>query len=165
MKKIKILIADDMKIIAESIKKSVQKNKNVEVIGVANNGQEEYEMIVKLKPNLVFTDNQMPKMNGIQVIETIYNSKIKNKPKFVLVTADRDMEIYNRAYKNGAILVINKPIEERRLLDAIDEYIEVNNYEIDEKTKEEIAENTKVIKNSFIENLKNLFKIWKRGKK
>lgn len=162
MEKIKILIADDMQIIAECIKKALLKNNKLQVIGIANDGQEEYEMIKKLQPNLVFTDNQMPKMNGIQVIEMIYNSKMQNKPKFVLVTADRDMELYNRAYKNGTILVINKPIDERRIYDAIDEYIAVINDEIEEKVKEkmseEIRENNRKMKKTFIDVIKNILK-------
>lgn len=162
MEKIRILIADDMPIIAEGIKKSLLKNDKVQVIGIANDGQEEYEMIGKLQPDLVFTDNQMPKMNGIEVIEMIYDSKIPNKPKFILVTADRDMELYNRAYKNGTILVINKPIDERRIYDAIDEYIAVINDEMNEKVKEkiskEIGESNRNIKKYFIDVIKKIFR-------
>lgn len=162
MEKIKIIIADDMQIIAEGIKKTILKDNRVEVIGIANDGQEEYEMIEKLQPDLVFTDNQMPKMNGIQVIEMIHDSEMPNKPQFVLITADRDMELYNRAYKNGTILVINKPIDERRIFDAIDEYIAIINDEMDEKVKEkmneEIRESSKKIKKSFIDVIKKIFR-------
>ena len=73
MKKLKVLIADDIDVITEGNKKIVEKNSNIEVIGIANDGNEEYELILKLKPDIVVTDNQMPKMNGIEVIEKILN--------------------------------------------------------------------------------------------
>ena len=45
MEKIKVLIADDVQVIAESNKKIAQAFENMEVLGIAKNGQEEYNMI------------------------------------------------------------------------------------------------------------------------
>ena len=71
MKKFKVLIADDIEIIAQTNKNIAEKNESVEVIGLAYNGQEEYDLIMERNPDLVITDNQMPEMNGIDVIECI----------------------------------------------------------------------------------------------
>ena len=46
MKKFKVLIADDIEIIAQTNKKIVEKNESIEVIGLAYNGQQEYDMIL-----------------------------------------------------------------------------------------------------------------------
>mgnify|MGYP006072305497 CR=1 FL=1 len=64
MEKIKIIIADDIQAIVESNKRIVASFDNVEVIGTAYIGQDEYDMIINLQPDLVITDNQMPIMNG-----------------------------------------------------------------------------------------------------
>ena len=67
MEKLKVVIADDMQVIAENNKRIATLFDNIEVVGIANNGQEEYDMIMELKPDLVITDNQMPLMNGVDV--------------------------------------------------------------------------------------------------
>ncbi len=58
MRKVKVLIADDIKAIAECNKKIVSQNENIDVIAIANNGQEEYDIIMNFRPDLVITDNQ-----------------------------------------------------------------------------------------------------------
>ena len=73
MRKLRVIVADDVEIIAKTNKMLVEKNENFEVIGLAKDGEEEYNMILELKPDLVVTDNQMPIMNGTDVIEKINN--------------------------------------------------------------------------------------------
>ena len=133
MSKFKILIADDINELAETLKRIIQKDERIEVIGIANNGQEEYDKIIKLQPDLVFTDNQMPKMTGIEVIEKINNEPIiTKKPEFVLVTGDKDYNIYKKAYELKIFTVINKPYSQDKILNTITEYIESKNV-IEEK--------------------------------
>ena len=62
MRKLKVLIADDVEIIAKTNQQIVEKNEEIEVIGLAYDGQEEYDMILELKPDIVISDNQMPKI-------------------------------------------------------------------------------------------------------
>ena len=81
MEKLKVVIADDMQVIAGNNKRIATLFDNIEVVGIANNGQEEYDMIMELKPDLVITDNQMPLMNGVDVIEKINSSSITKKPE------------------------------------------------------------------------------------
>lgn len=134
MDKIKVLIADDIEIIAQNISKTISAKEYVEVLEIAKNGQEEYDKIIELQPNLVFTDNQMPKMNGIDVIELVNNSQLDKKPKFVLITGDRDIELHKRASDLDVFCVLNKPIDNNRLLEIIEEY---RRYEDEIKVKEE----------------------------
>lgn len=134
MDKIKVLIADDIEIIAQNISKTISAKEYVEVLEIAKNGQEEYDKIIELQPNLVFTDNQMPKMNGIDVIELVNNSQLDKKPKFVLITGDRDIELHKRASDLDVFGLLNKPIDNNRLLEIIEKYRE---YEDEIKKKEE----------------------------
>ena len=125
MEKIKVLIADDIEGILLQIRSAISNNSKIEIVGEAHDGQEEYDLIEKLEPDLVFTDNKMPNMNGIDVIDKVVNSNISKKPKFVLVTADTDL--YSRANELGVICVVNKSNGFDRLNDIIDEYIEYEN--------------------------------------
>lgn len=126
MEKLKVVIADDMQVIAENNKRIATLFDNIEVVGIANNGQEEYDMIMELKPDLVITDNQMPLMNGVDVIEKIVNSSISNKPQFILVTGDTG-EVVRKAYNLGVLRVVSKMSSERELKYAIDEYLYLQN--------------------------------------
>lgn len=126
MEKLKVVIADDMQVIAENNKRIATLFDNIEVVGIANNGQEEYDMIIELKPDLVITDNQMPLMNGVDVIEKIVNSSISNKPQFILVTGDTG-EVVRKAYNLGVLRVVSKMSSERELKYAIEEYLYLQN--------------------------------------
>lgn len=126
MEKLKVVIADDMQVIAENNKRIATLFDNIEVVGIANNGQEEYDMIMELKPDLVITDNQMPLMNGVDVIEKIVNSSMSNKPQFILVTGDTG-EVVRKAYNLGVLRVVSKMSSERELKYAIEEYLYLQN--------------------------------------
>ena len=148
MEKIKVLIADDVQVIAESNKKIAQTFENIVVLGIAKNGQEEYNMIEELMPDLVITDNKMPVMNGIEVIEKINNSSISKKPKFILVTADLGSEFVNNAYSLGVLNVVGKMSSENALKYAIEEFLYLQN-----TNENDIIEKHQVKKESFFEKI------------
>lgn len=149
MNKIKVLIADDNRIIAENIQREVLKNDKFEVVGIANDGQEEYEMIKKLEPEIVFTDNQMPKMNGIDVIEKIEKSDLINKPKFVLITADVNKETFDKCAELEIVSVIPKPISFDRISRILEEIIDIKESPIVENK----TENNDIKKHSLLDKL------------
>ena len=122
-KKIKVIIADDIQKIAEMNKEIAMRNDNIEVIGIAYNGKEELDMILKLNPNLVITDNKMPEMTGLEVIEQIKNSNIENKPDFILVTGDSGLELNKKCMELGVFSIVNKLSGERDLMYSIEEYV------------------------------------------
>ena len=148
MEKLKVIIADDMEIIAENNKRIAQLFEDIEVVGVAHNGQEEYDMIKEFEPDLVITDNQMPVMNGIEVIEKINNSSISKKPKFILVTADLGSEFVNNAYSLGVLNVVGKMSSENALKYAIEEFLYLQN-----TNESDIIEKHQVKKESFFEKI------------
>ena len=122
-KKIKVIIADDIQKIAEMNKEIAMRNDNIEVIGIAYNGKEELDMILKLNPNLVITDNKMPEMTGLEVIEQIKNSNIEKKPEFILVTGDSGLELNKKCMELGVFSIVNKLLGERDLMYSIEEYV------------------------------------------
>lgn len=161
MEKIRVLIADDKVEILNNIKRILERCNNIEIIEVATNGNEEFEKIIMKKPELVFTDNQMPKMTGIEVIEKINNElRIEDKPNFVLVTGDRNYNILKKVYEMNILTIINKPFDEEDILNAIEQYSNLKN-----NTREEITIKERVIKEKgFISKLINIFNKKKEGK-
>ncbi len=122
MEKLKVLIAEDIEVIAKAITNELEKIDGIEIICIAENGQVAYDNIIKLKPDLVLTDNQMPKLNGIDVIELINNYNFDKKIDFILITGDKDISLINRANILGVYKILNKPINYNELIEIINEY-------------------------------------------
>ena len=108
----------------------------MEIIGIANNGQEEYDMIIEKEPDLVITDNQMPEKNGIDVIELICNSNISKKPEFILVTSDTGTDFIKKAYELGVFKVVNKMSAESLLKITIEDYLYLQNTNVSDIIEE-----------------------------
>lgn len=127
MNNYKILIADDTETNLIRIENILNNISNVEVVGKAKNGKEELEKILELNPDLVLTDNQMPILNGIDVIEKIRRDyKWESNIDFIIITADRNLT--QRALSLNVFSIINKPYEDSKIIDSINEYIESVEY-------------------------------------
>ncbi len=71
MSTVRILIADDHKIIRDGLKTLIDKEVGMEVIAEAENGRETVRLVQKLRPNVVIMDVSMPDMNGIDATRKI----------------------------------------------------------------------------------------------
>jgi len=102
----KILIVDD-EIEICNIFDDFFSAKGYEVIKAVS-GKEAIEKAKTQKPNLVFLDIRMPKMDGIEVLKEI--KKIDKSITVVMVTVLKDEEIAQKAIKLGAYDYVTKPI-------------------------------------------------------
>jgi two-component system, NarL family, response regulator NreC len=73
---IRVLIAEDHLMVRAGIRALLEKAGDIHVLGEASNGQEAIEMTELLKPDVLIMDIMMPRMNGIQAAETIYEMKL-----------------------------------------------------------------------------------------
>lgn len=146
MRKYKIIIADDIEDNLVRIENILNNIDKVEIVGRGKNGEEELEKILELHPDLVITDNQMPLLNGIDVIDKIRKDyKEQNEIDFIIITADRNLT--QRALSLNVLSIINKPYEDSNIIDTINEYIESLEYKKD-NIKEDNCQNffTKIFK-------------------
>ncbi len=67
----RIVIADDHRIVREGLKSLVEKEKDLEVAGMAENGRQALLLTRKLKPDVVIIDIAMPDLNGIDAAQQI----------------------------------------------------------------------------------------------
>ena len=125
MRKLKVLVADDIEIIAKSYERTLSENEKIEIIGLAYDGQEEYDIILEQNPDIVITDNKMPKLNGVDVIEKIHDSDLDYIPKFIIITGDADPILLNKCNELGVVRVLIKPISNDKILYAVDEVIDL----------------------------------------
>lgn len=68
---IKVLLADDHKIVSDCLKPLINKQPDMEVVGEALNGRMVVELAKKLNPNVVIMDIAMPDLNGIEATRQI----------------------------------------------------------------------------------------------
>lgn len=146
--KLKIVVAEDNEVLAKKMQSIIAKNPRVEKVGIAYDGEDAVIQIMNLEPDIVFTDMQMPKRTGMEVIETIkYYPSVTKKPKYILVTADRDSTIFVKARELGFDIEF-KPITEEKINQYINDFVST-------ETEGEIEEIKEIRKEGF---LKKLFK-------
>lgn len=114
---IRCIVAEDEKILRRGLILTTDwSSLGCEIIGEAENGQEAYELIRKLSPNLVITDIRMPLMDGLQLIEKA--QKICNA-EFLVISGFHDFTYAKQAIHLGVTEYITKPIDDDELYEAL----------------------------------------------
>ena len=76
---IKIILADDHKIMRDGLRSLIEKQSDMTVVGEADNGRIALQLCQKLQPDIVVMDIGMPDLNGIEATSQIIGSKIATK--------------------------------------------------------------------------------------
>ncbi len=105
MNSLKILVIDDEKLIRWSFEKQL-KGKGHKVY-TAESGEEGIKLFEQYFPDLVFVDNRLPKMQGLEVIKTL--KSIDESVNIVFISAYGSIDSAVSAMKYGAFEYINKP--------------------------------------------------------
>lgn len=117
MDNIKVLIADDHVLFREGLRRILADEKDIECIGIAEDGQTAVELAGQLKPDVVTMDVAMPKMNGIDAAKLI---KAANRDTAILMLSAYQYNHYIlaciRAEVNGYLLKNTTPA---KLVNAI----------------------------------------------
>lgn len=121
----KILIIDDDVILAKSVAKRLDKN-GYEVY-IEYDGESALRRLVLEKFDLILLDIKMPKMSGLQVLDTIRKSFEKNILPVIMFSCIHDEKEIVKAIQNGANDYITKPVNKEILLARIATHIEVVN--------------------------------------
>lgn len=117
MEPIRLVIADDQRLLRESLRTVIELEEDMEVVGLAENGQQACELVDELRPTLVLMDVQMPVMDGISAIRKI-RTRHPAQPILILTTfTDDDYIIEGLA--GGAIGYLLKDMDKANLLAAI----------------------------------------------
>lgn len=115
--KTNVLIVDDVAETRENIRKLLQFDASVEVVGACANGIEAIELSVETQPDVVLMDINMPEMDGISATE-----KIRKKVPFtqiIILSVQGDSNYMRRAMLAGARDFLTKPIDVDELSTAI----------------------------------------------
>ena len=109
-KKISIFMADDNREFCDAIIGYLNKQSDMEVVGVAHDGQEAVEKITKLKPDIAIIDGVMPRLDGLGVLEKLDLANAEG-PICIVLSAITQDKITQRAMELGAEYYIAKPFD------------------------------------------------------
>jgi two-component system, NarL family, response regulator LiaR len=117
MMPIRVLIADDHKVVRQGLKMFLATDPELEVIGEAPNGAEAVKLARALQPDVILMDLMMPVMDGISAIEAIRSEGIDTE--ILAVTSVLEDDAVVRAIRAGATGYLLKDTEAAELCRAI----------------------------------------------
>ena len=110
MSMIRVLIADDHKMVREGLRRILEFDGEIQVIDEADNGEECIKKIRSSKPDIVLLDINMPVMNGIEALQEIRKKKLKTK--VIILTVHNEIEYLLRAVDIGICLLYTSLVRE-----------------------------------------------------
>lgn len=113
LNKIKVLIIDDENLAREIIKKYLADNDRILIIGECSNGFDGIKKINEEKPDIIFLDVQMPKINGFEMLELI------DEPPIIIFTTAFDQYAL-KAFEVNAADYLLKPFSKDRFDDSLE---------------------------------------------
>ena len=116
MKKLRSLLIDDEPNARLRLRRLLQEQEHVEVIGEAEDGLEAVTEIQRLRPDLVFLDIQMPGLDGFETLKAL--SADLTLPLIIFVTGFHEHAM--AAFEANAIAYLLKPIEAERLREMVE---------------------------------------------
>lgn len=111
--KIKTLIIDDEKLARDIIKNYLGYHSEFELAGECSNGFEALKQIQEIKPEIIFLDIQMPKINGFELLE------ILDEPPVIIFTTAFDQYAL-KAFEVNATDYLLKPFSRERFSEAVE---------------------------------------------
>jgi len=117
MSSINVLLAEDHVITRQGIRRLIEDEKGVKVIGEASDGEEAVQMTTDLKPDIIIMDIAMPKLNGIEATRQI--KLISPRTAVLILSAYDDDEYVFALLKVGAAGYLLKNVSGDELTRAI----------------------------------------------
>jgi len=126
MEKLRILLAEDHRILREGLKRLIDEQPNMEVVGEADNGITAWQKTKELEPDIVLMDISMPRLNGAEA--TIKIKELCPNVKIVALTGHRASAYLNEVLKAGASGYVLKQAAIDELIEAIQIVAKGGNY-------------------------------------
>ena len=116
-KVIRVLIVDDLPETRENVRKLLQFESDIEVIGQAGTGEEAIDMAQEHSPDIILMDINMPGIDGIQASQRI--SELAPRAQIIIMSVQSDSDYLRRAMLAGARDFLTKPFGGDELVAAV----------------------------------------------
>ena len=124
MKRPRVLLADDHKIIVEGLRSLLQSE--FELVGTVEDGRAMVAAAEKLKPDVIVADISMPLLNGIEAAHQLRKANVQ--AKIIFLTMHPDVTYATRAFEAGASGYVLKHTAPSELITAIKEALSGRTY-------------------------------------
>jgi len=104
--KIRVIIADDHPIVREGLRKLLNLEDDIDVVGDAADGRELIEKAEHLQPDVILLDLRMPNLDGLGALQTLHHTN--SKARVVVLTASEDKNEFVQAMKLGCCGIVLK---------------------------------------------------------
>jgi DNA-binding NarL/FixJ family response regulator len=122
VKRLKVLLADDHRLMLAGIRRALEAAEDIEIVGEAYSGSQVLPLVSRTNPDVVLLDLRMPEMDGLACLELI--RKRHPEVKVVVLSVFSDSEHIETALKRGACGYIVKTVNPIDLPSAIRQVVE-----------------------------------------
>lgn len=127
MKKIKVCIVDDNRELVGLLEDYISSQEDMEVTGIAHNGQDCLEMLQGTDPDVLILDIIMPHLDGLAVLDRLREEKRGSLPNVIMLTAFGQEDVTKKAVELGASYFVLKPFDMENLGNQIRQVSGKNN--------------------------------------
>jgi CheY-like chemotaxis protein len=114
---LRVLLADDHKIVREGIESMLVGEPDIEIVGQAGNGREAVDLACRLEPDVVVMDVSMPVMSGDEATRQI--KRHRPQTRVIALSMHDEAQVSNRMRRAGAAAYLSKTAPSEELLAAI----------------------------------------------
>jgi two-component system LytT family response regulator len=144
------MIVEDNLLEKDMLESLLQEIDTIKVVAVCSNGVQAAQELQKTKVDIVFSDIDMPKLSGIELLKSL-----QNPPVFIFTSAHRQYAA--DSYDLDVADFIVKPVVLSRLLRAIDKAI--NLVEKNKRSLEPVESSKEIVSDFFVNTLQGLVKV------
>jgi DNA-binding NarL/FixJ family response regulator len=133
-----IIIIDDHPLFREGLKTIITRDDRFKVVGEAGSGHEGFDMVKRLKPDLVVIDISLPDQSGIQLARDL--RKLLSEIKILIVSMHSKIDYIAEAFQAGATGYVVKESASERLLQGL-KSVAKGDYYLDSSVSHAVVEN------------------------
>ena len=159
-KAVRIVLADDHNIVRDGLKALLENESGIKIVGESEDGDGAYDLVMQLRPDILISDINMPKMSSIELTEKIVSTGIDTR--ILILSMYNDEAFILRSVEAGVMGYLPKDTEYEEIVKAIKSIVNGEMYYSTDITR--IITNSLIRSNHIRRELSKLGELTKREK-